>query len=423
MKNCLLYVIICLLLTGIACNPPVSGSDPEGNADSLRIHHFPAPWPDSLNREMYHDKILGMLIGSAIGDAMGAPTEMWHRSQITAEWGYVDRLDSLLRIASPEGPWKDDLPPGGTTDDTRWKELLTEWLTESPAHQDSLSSISFAQLILNRYSTYLKMEIVLDSVSGAVRREDSLRRYWLSEWAKVAEPYSVGNLEAYSQGVNKFYGGEMACAGMLYAPMIGAYYPASATHAYREAYRLSFFDLGYARDITGLTSAYVSEAMRPGATVSSILQLSDSVDPQGYAQSRLIGRTAHRIYQTAAFIIAEARQQPTEITARNRVYELLDEHLQDIPFHAAEIHLINLAAILFSDGDFRTAMEFVVNYGRDNDTVAAVTGAILGAYWGAERLPADWSTQVVQVNRDQLGINLEKMATELVAAAYRGAPE
>lgn len=423
MKNCLLYAIICLLLTGIACNPPTSGPDTEGNADSLRVQYLPAPWPDSLSRKMYHDKVLGMLIGSAIGDAMGAPTEMWHRSQITTEWGYVNRLDSVLRIASPEGPWQDNLPPGGTTDDTRWKELLTEWLSEAPAQQDSLNSLSFAQLILDRYSTYLKMEVLMDSISGAVRREDSLRRYWLSEWAKVAEPYSGGNLEAYSQSVNKFYGGEMACAGMLYAPMIGAYYPASAAHAYREAFRLSLFDLGYARDITGLTSAYVSEAMRPGATITSILHLSASVDPQGYAQSRLIGRTAHRIYETAAFIITEARQQPTETAARIHAYKLLDDRLQDIPFHAAEIHLINLAAILFSDGDFRKAMEFVVNYGRDNDTVAAVTGAILGAYWGAEHLPADWSAQVIQVNRDQLGINLEKMATELVAAGYRGVQE
>ena len=42
-------------------------------------------------------------------------------------------------------------------------------------------------------------------------------------------------------------------------------------------------------------------------------------------------------------------------------------------------HLINLTALLFSNYQFQPAMEFVTNYGRDNDTVAAVTGAILGA--------------------------------------------
>ena len=35
-----------------------------------------------ISREQYHDKVLGLLIGSAIGDAMGAPTEMWGRGDI-----------------------------------------------------------------------------------------------------------------------------------------------------------------------------------------------------------------------------------------------------------------------------------------------------------------------------------------------------
>ena len=36
--------------------------------------------------------VLGSLVGSAIGDAMGAPTEMWSRDQIQAEYGFVSDL-------------------------------------------------------------------------------------------------------------------------------------------------------------------------------------------------------------------------------------------------------------------------------------------------------------------------------------------
>ena len=35
-----------------------------------------------LIEEVYYDKVLGALVGSAIGDAMGASTEMWHRKDI-----------------------------------------------------------------------------------------------------------------------------------------------------------------------------------------------------------------------------------------------------------------------------------------------------------------------------------------------------
>ena len=31
-------------------------------------------------------KILGLLVGSAIGDALGAPTEMWPREKIENNW-------------------------------------------------------------------------------------------------------------------------------------------------------------------------------------------------------------------------------------------------------------------------------------------------------------------------------------------------
>ena len=35
-----------------------------------------------LADSVYYDKVLGALVGSAIGDAMGASTEMWHRKDI-----------------------------------------------------------------------------------------------------------------------------------------------------------------------------------------------------------------------------------------------------------------------------------------------------------------------------------------------------
>ena len=74
-----------------------------------------------------------------------------------------------------------------------------------------------------------------------------------------------------------------------------------------------------------------------------------------------------------------------------------------------------MTALLYSDFDFRTALEFVVNYGRDNDTTGAVTGAILGAHLGAARLPQAWVDQSVQMNRE-LGIDLPALADRLVDA-------
>jgi hypothetical protein len=97
-------------------------------------------------------------------------------------------------------------------------------------------------------------------------------------------------------------------------------------------------------------------------------------------------------------------------------YHLLDGSIQRVPWHPGEIHLINLTALLFSDFDFLKAMEFIMNYGRDNDTTGAVTGAIIGAHIGAKELPQEKVKQVIKSNME-IEIDLEKMAYKLTLIA------
>lgn len=392
-------------------------------------------WDSSLTYEVYYDKVLGMVLGSAIGDAMGAPTEMWHRDAIVSQWGYVFQPDPVIREGSPEGPWAYNLPPGGTTDDTRWKFLITDFISRQ--NLADLNSRDFAQYIVDLYLAE-KSDISRDTHFEPEQLETQVRHMtWLQEWAKVARPYLDNDIDGYRNQANAFYGGEMACAGMLYAPGIGAYYPGSPDKAYQESFNLSLFDIGYARDISGLTAAYVAKAMQPGATIEQIGAITRTVDPEHYFESRLVGRIAHRFYQDARQIAHDAsglREDEVDPGLRipdhypysklyfaqtQKAYDLLDDKLQDIPFHAGEIHLINLTALEFCRGDFKKTIEFVVNYGRDNDTVAAVTGAIMGALVGANNLPAEWRQIVEKTNKEVVGIDLEEIAKKIVNKAFQ----
>lgn len=433
-----LAFIVMVLLFGTCDQVDVSSVEvfPSPKADHPQSNV--KPWDEGLTMEIFEDKVLGMIVGSAIGDAMGAPTEMWHRDEIQIQWGYVNRLDKVVREGSPEGPWDYNLPAGGTTDDTRWKYLFEKFMAKYPTTPDQLNAKDFAQYVTDLYlqeKAEIKEvdEFLPDELETQVRHMT-----WLQEWAKVAKPYLEDDIDAYTYAVSKFYGGEMSCAGMLYAPMVGLYYPGDPERAYEESYRLSIYDLGFARDISSLTAAYVSRAMQSNATMNDIMEVSREVDPNGYFKSRLVGRISHRIHQDAKRIVSEALKvrlegalEKVEVPINypydhhyylkvSEAYRLLDEKLQDIPFHAAEIHLINLTALEFGNGDFKRTLEFVVNYGRDNDTVAAVTGAILGAMLGAGALPEDWSDQAISTNRDVVGIDLEELAGELVQVAYGG---
>jgi hypothetical protein len=381
--------------------------------------------PLSLSDKELYDKVLGMLVGSAIGDAMGAPTEMWSREMILREYGFVTDLDPMIREVSPEGIWIQNLPAGGTTDDTRWKKLAFDYLSKENTY--SLDPKRFAGHILDQFDSYMLnfKKIEVDSLQEL--DENNLKVFWLKEWVKVARPYLTDDLEGIQKGLATFYGGEMVCAGLLYAPAIGVFFPENPEKAYQEAFKLSFFDIGYAKDITALSAALTSAAMTKDIQGSDLLEIAKTVDPENFYSSRLVGRSSYRILQTALQIVYESNEinhpgvafdsiiKPInpDLTYMQPAFERLDQHLQDMPFHAGEIYLQVLTAMIFSDFDFKNTIVFLVNYGRDNDTTAAIAGAILGALVGFENLPENMKENVLAINKNMLEIDLEKSASDL----------
>ncbi|MBN3518906.1 ADP-ribosylglycohydrolase family protein [Algoriphagus lutimaris] len=402
--------ILCIfLLLFFACN-----SEKKEEIAKEEEYNYVDP---GLSNEELEDKILGMLVGSAIGDAMGAPTEMWSREDIDLQYGFVEQLDSMIREVSPEGTWLPNLPAGGTTDDTRWKELTVNYLLSQDPQ--SLNSTEFAQYIFDQYSDYVKELKSIKGVNPSEIEGATLKLTWLQEWAKVSQPYIEGNVDGYADSLSRFYGGEMVCAGLLYAPAIGAVFPANPEKAYQEAFKLSIYDIGYARDLSSLAAAMTAAGMKQGATKEDILS-SLRIDPKGYYESRLVGRTAQRILVDALRIhhksleldSTEFRLNPKSEGLKYAFAEL-DQRQQDMPFHAGEIYLQLLTAMLYADFDFQGTLVFLVNYGRDNDTTAAVAGGILGAFYGFDRLPTSSKEKVIQVSKELLGIDLKELAKKL----------
>ena len=390
-----------------------------------------------LTREQLHDRVLGMLLGSAIGDAMGAPTEMLSREMIGTMYGAVDRLDSMVREPSPEGVWSTNLPAGGTTDDTRWKKLIIGYLLTQRQAGTALQPTAWARHILTQYRADVQRLKQTTGDDPAPFEANARRMAWLQEWAKVAKPYVAQEWRQYNDALHGFYGGEMTCAGMLYAPVVGALFPGQPNRAYREAFPLTLFDLGYARDLSALTGAMVAAAMTPGASPESIINVVRDVDPQQYYQSRLVGRAAYRFLQRARTVVYKAdrwlpaqandiqvvfprtgRGDTVELARRQYAFTLLDAYNQELPLMSGEIFQITLTAILYGQFDFAKSLSFAINFGRDNDTTGAIIGAILGAYHGAAKLPADMVEQVITTNRKHTETDLPKLADELTALIW-----
>jgi hypothetical protein len=426
-RSHLLFAVAMVAITASCKNPEPFAAIPEPvkagyGKDSL-----------ALGPEAYYDKVLGALVGSAIGDAMGASTEMWQRGDIRQKYGYITGLTPAVRNQSPEGTWEHNLGPGATTDDTRWKLIMVKYFSE---YADETSSHAFAEFIVRFYESVasgLSGKALLsspDELDGKLEKID-----WIKEWARVALAYQE-NADAYLKAMNRFYGGEMSCAGMLYSPMFGLL-ANSPEEAYHIAYEHSIFDLGYAKDISGLVAGMTQMALQT-SSMDSILDTAIFIDPYRYQDSRLVGRISLDIANASRKIVWASKELPSieipethanaadiipdgypyaavEWDRQSFVYSYLDKHKKAIPFHAGEIWQILNSALEFGEGDFVKTMQFIVNYGRDNDTVAAVAGMILGAKLGYSGLPESMRNTVVRANRDQIGIDLEALARELTA--------
>jgi ADP-ribosylglycohydrolase len=83
------------------------------------------------------DRARGALYGLAIGDALGMPTQMLSRRQITERWG---RLLTGFEPAPPGHPIAAGMPAGAVTDDTEQAVLLGRLLLSGPIDPRELAA-------------------------------------------------------------------------------------------------------------------------------------------------------------------------------------------------------------------------------------------------------------------------------------------
>ena len=132
------YVYLLILICIIGCKNENKQFNIPSPTNSIYVGD-----KSQLADSVYYDKVLGALVGSAIGDAMGASTEMWHRKDIQLSYGYINGLTPAVREQSPEGTWEHNLLAGATTDDTRWKSLMVHYFK---ANQNTINPDNFSQL-------------------------------------------------------------------------------------------------------------------------------------------------------------------------------------------------------------------------------------------------------------------------------------
>ncbi len=317
------------------------------------------------------DKIRGCIAGSWVGSAMGAAVEGWQPERIQETYGFLAELKSYKHYVSYTD-WQ--RPPGTTEDGIERQKLMN---TAVIRKQDRISADDLVRVWVD----------VLDPARMVFKQEPFDRS--LLEMARAGvPPRELGRLWPFNNVVS------MARASHTLG-IINAGDPAGAAADVYDVGLVYAAETTFALRWAALYDAALAEALRPGATVASVLDTA-----REYAAYRSQKGTPYggydRIQEEVERALEIAGRHSDPMAMRDEFYTLYSggDYFVYGQAQANEIVAKGLAIFTAAQGDVRTAVLSAVNYGRDTDCLAAVAGGLSGALSGAQPLEAAWIEQV-----------------------------
>lgn len=321
-------------------------------------------------------RIYGCLAGLAVGDSLGAPTEFLTPRQIKNEYGWVNDFNR-----APSWHPHRILRAGEITDDTGQ--------TLAVAHAYSGDGELIAEDVAHHLLLWAEMDAdKLSAVLGPSTRQ-ALERLRQGESPRVTGRKGTTNGAAYRAlvvGLVNFDRPEKLINQVIEAclPTHGTTVAISGAAA-----------VGFA----------VAEAMRNGATVDDIVAAACRGAELGSRHGAWHWSTPLEKRIQLAIKIVDGSHAPEQ--ALEDLYNTVGVDMLVAESVATAIGLVKLAK-----GDPMQAVRYGANIGGDTDTIAAIAGAICGAYRGIESIDGIMLTEVEKVNRLDLAseaARLEKM--------------
>jgi len=335
-------------------------------------------------------KATGALAGAAVGDALGGAAEGSTPEAIQERYdgfitGIVPPFNADWRNARPIAPYhKGD---GHITDDTLMTTALVDVYNTVRGHLDAYAIAEHLVPLLmgeKRWIPELESEALL------------LHRIFLAEKWLVARLH-YGHVDPREAGV----GNIVNCGATMYVAPIGIVNAGSPDAAYAEAIDVAgAHQSSYGREAAGVYAAAVAEAMRPGASVDSIIETALRLAKDGT-------RDAIAAVIEAASGVDDWRTGLSTLRSAVEPYDTVGPHYRQpardarIPSRTKSIEELPIALgmLVVARGDYREGVLGSINYGRDSDSIAVMAGSLAGALGGIDVVPAEWIEAVNEGSR------------------------
>ena len=328
-------------------------------------------------------RALGALCGLAIGDALGMPTQSLPRAEVVARYG---PLVSGFRPGPAGHPLAAGLPAGTVTDDTEQAVLLARLLV---AGDGEVSAAALARDLL-AWEESMRARGSLDLLGPSTRR------------ALAALAAGTGAAEAGRHGVTNGAAMRVTPVGIATSARDPRLLEDRVVAASRLTHNTGVALAGAAA-VAAAVSAGIDGEPLPAAIRRAVAAAASAAGRGHWAAGADV---ATRITWATGLIAGLPQGQVI-----GTVYRLVGTSLatqESVPAAFA------VAAAV--PGDPWLACRTAASLGGDCDTIAAMTGAILGACHGADAFPAAARATVARVN----GLDLGPLADNLLAIRDAG---
>ncbi len=318
-------------------------------------------------------KATGCLAGVALGDALGRATEFMTREQIRARFGRLEGFAS-----PPEGHPGSGDPLGVITDDTEQTLIIARLLATGAA----LTPERVAQALVAW--AYEHDGLASPYLGPSTRRA-------LAALMDGASPHETGRHGTTNGAAMRVAAIGIVCVGDFDAALRGAVAASIPTHNTPNAIQAA-----------AAVACAVAEAMRPDASVASVIAAAQAAAPRGREFGAWGWATPlEKRIELAVRLVDEAGHLETALAA---LYDYVGVGLDP-----AESVATAFGLVAATRGEPMAAILAGVNLGGDTDTIAGIAGGVCGALAGIEALDAGLVRQIEQMN----GLDFRAVATSL----------
>lgn len=323
-----------------------------------------------------NDKVLGVLYGMAVGDAMGMPPELWSRRRVKAHYG---KITNFLDGCS-ENVISYQYRAGQFTDDTGQALAILDSLMET-------DFVPSPQNIASHILSWAKKENAFENNILGPTSKVALK---LFEEGKSARDFSD---EAVSNG-----------AAMRIAP-IGALFTPDQKEALCR-YVAAVSQVTHTSDVTITGASMIAMAVASAVTYGDRERMiEDALSVEEFAMSLGASTPSPSLGARTRFGVRLAKTYASdEETFLEMIYNLVGAGVNTSESVPAAL------AIAYHSFDVKKCALMCANLGGDTDTIGAMATAVCGGAKGFSEIPEAYVEQIEKANEADLKFYAEAIS-------------